>query len=148
MNVHIASPAGYGVKREILQRGKELAAHSGSQIWLSQDPGQAAADADVIYTDVWTSMGQEAEAEQRRRAFANYQVNAELLSLAKKDAIFMHPMPAHHGEEISLGFLDSPYSVVFDQAENRLHLQKALLVKIFQESGQGGEEVVSFGTTS
>lgn len=148
MNFHIASPAGYGVKREILQRGKELAAHSGGQIWSSQDPSQAAADADVIYTDVWTSMGQEAEAEQRRRAFANYQVNAELLSLAKKDAIFMHPMPAHHGEEISLGFLDSPYSVVFDQAENRLHLQKALLVKIFQGSGQGGEEVVSFGTTS
>jgi ornithine carbamoyltransferase len=93
-------------------------------------------DADVVYTDVWTIMGQEAEAEKRRKAFACYQVDARLLSLAKKDVIFMHPLPAHHVEEVAVGLLDSPCSVVFDQAENRLHLQKALLVEMFGKAGR------------
>ncbi len=90
----------------------------------------AVSGADVVYTDVWTSMGQEAEADRRRQTFASYQVNSELLSLAKEDAILMHPLPAHRGEEIAEGILDSPQSVVFDQAENRMHLQKALLAEI------------------
>ena len=88
--------------------------------------------ADVVYTDVWTSMGQEAEAERRRKDFAGYQVDEGLLYLAKNDAIFMHPLPAHHGEEVAAGLLDTSHSVVFDQAENRLHLQKALLAEMFR----------------
>jgi len=133
MNFHLASPKGYEVAEEVLNQGKKFAALSGSQIKLTSDPYEAAKDADVIYTDVWTSMGQEAEAEKRRLAFSDYQVGNQLLSLAKGDVLFMHPLPAHHGEEISAGLLDDPHSVVFDQAENRLHLQKALLVKLLQE---------------
>ena len=130
MNFHIASPPGYEVKGEVLGQGREFAALSGSQVKLTSDPYEAAKDADIVYTDVWASMGQEAEVEQRRLAFSGYQVDNELLSLAKGDVLFMHPLPAHHGEEISAGLLDDPRSVVFDQAENRLHLQKALLARI------------------
>jgi len=130
MNFHIASPPGYEVKGEVLSQGREFAALSGSQIQLTSDPYEAAKDADIVYTDVWASMGQEAEAEQRRLAFAGYQVDNKLLSLAEGGVLFMHPLPAHHGEEISAGLLDDPRSVVFDQAENRLHLQKALLARI------------------
>jgi len=130
MNFHLASPPGYEIKGEVLTKGKRFAARSGSQIQLTNDPYEAAKDADIIYTDVWVSMGQEAEAKKRRRAFSGYQVDNKLLSLAKRDVLFMHPLPAHHGEEISAGLLDDPRSVVFDQAENRLHLQKALLVKL------------------
>jgi ornithine carbamoyltransferase len=99
----------------------------GAEILCTEDPRQAVHGADVVYTDVWTSMGQESESEKRRRAFAGYQINDELLSLAEEDAILMHPLPAHRGEEVAEGVLDSPQSVVFDQAENRMHLQKALL---------------------
>ena len=123
---NIASPKGYGPKEEVLA----LARKNGGQILLTEDAKQAVEGADVVYTDVWTSMGQEAEAARRRSAFARYQVNEELLSLAKKDVIFMHPLPAHQGEEIAEGILDSPQSVVFDQAENRLHMQKAILVEL------------------
>jgi ornithine carbamoyltransferase len=130
MNFHFASPPGYEVKEEVLNRGKEFAALSGSQVKLTSDPYEAAKDADIVYTDVWASMGQEAEAEKRRRAFSNYQVDNKLLDLAKGDVLLMHPLPAHHGEELSVGLLDDPRSVVFDQAENRLHLQKALLVEL------------------
>ena len=130
MNFHFASPPGYEIKAKVLNQGKKFAALSGGQIKLTSDPYEAAKDADIIYTDVWASMGQEAEAEKRRRAFSGYQVDNKLLSLAKRDVLFMHPLPAHHGEEISAGLLDDPRSVVFDQAENRLHLQKALLVKL------------------
>ncbi len=100
---------------------------SGAEILCTEEPRLAVSGADVVYTDVWTSMGQEAEADQRRQVFAGYQVNSELLSLAREDAILMHPLPAHHGEEVAEDILDSPQSVVFDQAENRMHLQKALL---------------------
>jgi ornithine carbamoyltransferase len=130
MNFHLASPLGYGVKEEVLNQGKEFAALSGSQILITNDPYEAAKDGDIIYTDVWTSMGQEAEAEKRRLAFSSYQVDNRLLSSTKGNVLFMHPLPAHQGEEISAGLLDDPRSVVFDQAENRLHLQKALLVKL------------------
>jgi len=130
MNFHFAAPPGYEIKAEVLNQGKKFAALSGSQILLTTDPHEAAKGADIIYTDVWVSMGQEAEANKRRLAFSGYQVDNKLLSLAKGDVLFMHPLPAHHGEEISAGLLNDPRSVVFDQAENRLHLQKALLVKL------------------
>jgi len=130
MNFRIASPPGYTVQDRILNLAKSYAAESGAEIVCVEEPRSAVSGADIIYTDVWTSMGQEAEAEERRRVFAGYQVNSELLSLAKEDAIFMHPLPAHHGEEVAEGILDSLQSVVFDQAENRMHLQKALLVEI------------------
>jgi ornithine carbamoyltransferase len=126
MDFRMATPKGYEPKLEL--RKMAPMAH------LTQDPKIAVENADVVYTDVWTSMGQEAEAERRHRAFAGYQVNAELLSLAKKDAIFLHPLPAHHGEEIAEGLLDLPQSVVFDQAENRLHMQKAILVELLGAS--------------
>jgi ornithine carbamoyltransferase len=127
INFRIASPAGFEVQREILETAHNLVSHTGSQILLTGDPKEAVREADVVYTDVWTSMGQECESERRRQAFSPYQVDTRLLSLADRDAIFMHPLPAHHGEEVAEGIIDSPQSVVFDQAENRLHLQKALL---------------------
>jgi ornithine carbamoyltransferase len=136
INFRIASPPGYTVKDEIWHKAKGLAAHSGSQISLTDKSEQAVKDADVIYTDVWTSMGQEVESAIRRKAFAQYQVDARLLSLAKKDAIFMHPLPAHQGEEVAAGILEDPRSAVFDQAENRLHLQKALLIEMFGKVGR------------
>ncbi len=136
INFHIASPAGYEVDKDVLQTAKGHASKSGSQILLTNTPEQAVKDADVVYTDVWISMGQEAEAQKRRQAFAGYQVNAGLLALAKKDAIFMHPLPAHHDEEVAGGILEDPRSVVFDQAENRLHAQKALLIEMYSRVGR------------
>ena len=127
MSFRIASPAGYAVQESILHMAKGYASDSGAEIFCTEEPRLAVSGADVVYTDVWTSMGQETEAGQRRQIFASYQVNSELLSLAREDAIFMHPLPAHCGEEVAEGILVSPKSVVFDQAENRLYLQKALL---------------------
>jgi len=127
MNFRIATPPAYAIDAETLNLAQSTALGTGAEIFGTDDPRQAVTDADVVYTDVWTSMGQEAEAKARRKAFAKYQVDAKLLSLAREDAIVMHPLPAHHGEEVAAGILDSPRSVVFDQAENRLHLQKALL---------------------
>ncbi len=132
VDFQIASPQGYELKKEILQTAGEIAAQTGSKITVTDDPHQSAKDADIIYTDVWTSMGQEAEVKKRRTDFSGYQVDTDLLSLAKKEVIFMHPLPAHHGEEIAAGLLDHPGSVVFDQAENRLHMQKALLAEIYK----------------
>jgi len=136
MNFRIAFPSGYGVQDRILHLAQDYAVDSGAEIFCTEEPRLAVSGADVVYTDVWTSMGQEAEAEQRRHIFANYQVNDELLSLAREDAILMHPLPAHRGEEVAETILDSPASVVFDQAENRMHVQKALLAEIL-----GGLEV-------
>ncbi len=136
MNFRIASPSGYALDDRTLQLAQRNAASSGGEIFCTEEPRQAVTGADVVYTDVWASMGQEAEAEERRRIFAAYQVNAKLLSLAKNNTILMHPLPAHHGEEVAEGILDDPRSVVFDQAENRLHLQKALLAGIL-----GGLEI-------
>ena len=136
MNFRIASPPGYRVQERILHLAQGYALGSGAEIFCAEEPRLAVSGADVVYTDVWTSMGQEAEADQRRRVFADYQVNSELLSLAKDDAILMHPLPAHRGEEVAEGILDSPKSVVFDQAENRMHLQKALLARML-----GGLEI-------
>jgi ornithine carbamoyltransferase len=130
MNFRMAFPTGYAVQDKILHLAQGYATESGAEIVCTEAPHLAVSGADVVYTDVWTSMGQEAEAGQRRQAFASYQVNSELLSLAMEDAILMHPLPAHYGEEVAQGILDSPQSVVLDQAENRLYLQKALLVNM------------------
>jgi len=127
MNFRIASPADFGVQERILHLARGYAIDSGAEIYCTEEPHLAVSGADVVYTDVWTSMGQEAEAERRRQAFASYQVSSELLSLAREGAILMHPLPAHYGEEVAEGILDCPQSVVFDQAENRMHMQKALL---------------------
>jgi ornithine carbamoyltransferase len=134
MNFRIASPPGYALDDKVLELARSNAA--GGEIVCTEDPRLAVSGADIVYTDVWASMGQEAEANARRKVFAGYQVNSELLSLAGEEAIFMHPLPAHHGEEVAEGVIDSPKSVVFDQAENRLHLQKALLAEIL-----GGLEI-------
>jgi len=136
MNFRIASPAGYTVWDGILHLAQDYATSNNAEILCTEEPRLAVIGADVVYTDVWTSMGQEAEAQKRRQVFAGYQVNSELLSLAKEDAILMHPLPAHRGEEVAEGILDSLKSVVFDQAENRLHLQKALLAAML-----GGLEI-------
>jgi len=130
MDFYIASPLGYGLEDAIVSHAQGFASQSGSHIFVTSDPRLAVTNADIVYTDVWTSMGQEAEAEARRLAFASYQVDTEILSLAKGGALFMHPLPAHHGEEVAEGLLDHPQSVVFDQAENRLHIQKAVLLKV------------------
>jgi ornithine carbamoyltransferase len=140
MNFRIASPPGYAIEDRVLHLAQSNATSSGGEIFCTDAPHLAVSRADVVYTDVWTSMGQEAEAEVRRQIFVRYQVNSELLSLAREDAILMHPLPAHHGEEVAEGILDSPKSVVFDQAENRLHLQKALLAEIL-----GGLEIPMSG---
>lgn len=139
VNFHLAAPRGYGFKEKVLNQAKEFAGASGSKIQLANDIYEAARDADVIYTDVWTSMGQEAEIEKRRLAFSGFRVDDSLLSSAKRDVLFMHPLPAHHGDEISAGLLDDPRSVVFDQAENRLHLQKALLASMLVPNPTGRE---------
>ena len=136
MNFRIASPTDYRVQDRILHLAQGFALDSGAEIFCTEEPRLAVGGADVVYTDVWASMGQEAEAERRRQIFGSYQVDDELLSLAKEDAILMHPLPAHHGQEVTEGILDSPKSVVFDQAENRMHLQKALLAEML-----GGLEI-------
>jgi len=136
MNFRIASPSGYTIEDRTLHLAQSHALSSGAEIFCTEDPRQAVTGADVVYTDVWASMGQETEAEARRQIFTSYQVDSELLSLAREDAILMHPLPAHHGEEVAEGILDSPRSVVFDQAENRMHLQKALLAAML-----GGLEI-------
>lgn len=131
VNFNIASPKEYTIDTSILKKAQTYAKTSGAKIFCTEDPQAAAKDADVIYTDTWTSMGQEAEAAVRRKAFAEYQVNEKLLSFTRNNSIVMHCLPAHHGEEVAVGLLDSPRSVVFDQAENRMHAQKALLAWIF-----------------
>lgn len=130
MNFRIASPAGYSLTEEVLQIARGYADRSGAEFLLTSEPGEAVKGADVVYTDVWASMGQEAESEERRQVFSGYQVNDKLLSLARPDAIFMHDLPAHRGEEVTDDVMDGPQSVVFDQAENRMYAQKALLVRL------------------
>jgi len=123
-----ATPEGFEPKREILQQAEADAQETGARLSLTNDPHQAAEEADVIYTDVWASMGQEEEKEKRATLFAPFQVNEELMSIAKEDAQFMHCLPAHRGQEVTDGVIDSAQSVVFDQAENRLHVQKIIML--------------------
>ncbi len=127
MDVRIATPPGYEPHADVVAAARHEAERTGGSVRLLCDPREAVCGADVVYTDVWTSMGQEAENEGRRRTFAAYRVDGELVSLAAPDAIVLHPLPAHRGEEISDEVLDGPRSRVFIQAENRLHVQKAIL---------------------
>jgi ornithine carbamoyltransferase len=129
----IASPPDYALTPDVVGAAREWARRTGGAIETVVSPEEAARGADVVYTDVWTSMGQEAERRKRIEAFQGYQVDAELMSLAKPDAIFMHDLPAHRGEEITQEVIEGPQSVVFQQAENRLHAQKALLAAIMAD---------------
>ncbi len=134
MEVAIASPNGYEPNKEITESVKVIAKQNGRQLTLTNDPKQAIQDADVVITDVWASMGMESEVEARMKDFEGYQVNDELCSLAKKDYIFLHCLPAHRGEEVTGSIIDGPHSVVFDEAENRLHAQKAILKALMGKS--------------
>ena len=133
VHVHIASPEPYQLPHAVVQQATSIARH-GARLRLFTDAADAVAGADAIYTDTWTSMGQESEADIRRRVFANYQINEDLMSLAKPGALFMHCLPAHRGEEVTADVFESDVSVVFDQAENRLHGQKALLLMLLVPS--------------
>lgn len=130
MEIRVATPEGYEPNRDIVEMGKESAERYGGKLALVREPLDAVRGADVVYTDVWTSMGQEREREQRVRAMQPYQVNAKLFSAADRNAIFMHCLPAHRGEEVTDDVADGPMSVIFDEAENRLHVQKALLALV------------------
>src|SRR5207248_8135357 len=129
VHVHVASPEAYQLPHAVVQQATSRARH-GARLRLFTDAADAVAGADAVYTDTWTSMGQEAEVEIRRRAFAGFQVNEALMAAAKPGALFMHCLPAHRGEEVTANVFESETSVVFDQAENRLHGQKALLLML------------------
>ena len=133
----IASPDGYQLPDGMVAEARSWAGKTGGAIETVIAPEEAARNADVVYTDVWTSMGQEASYRERLEIFRAYHVDAQLMSLAKADAIFMHDLPAHRGEEIADDVIEGPQSVVFDQAENRLHAQKALLAAILASSEPG-----------
>lgn len=129
VNVHLASPSGYELAEREVERAM-IVACDGAEVRRFRDPQEAVAGVDAVYTDVWASMGQEEEAAERRLAFADYQVNTRLMASAASGALFMHCLPAHRGEEVTADVLESSASVVFDQAENRLHTQKALLLML------------------
>ena len=133
INLAIATPKGYEPEATFVAEALEVAAMNGSTITLGNDPLVAAEQADVLYTDVWASMGRETEQNIRKIAFAGYQINSEVMNVAKADAIVLHCLPAHRGEEITDEVMESPQSVVFDQAENRLHVQKAIMVLLMKQ---------------
>ncbi|GIO67599.1 ornithine carbamoyltransferase [Paenibacillus cookii] len=130
VHVSVASPEGYEPDAEVVKASREIAKETGAQIVVTRSPQEAVKDADVIYTDVWASMGFEEEQKIREAAFKDYQVDEELAKGAKSDYLFMHCLPAHRGEEVSEGVIDGKNSVIFDQAENRLHAQKALMAAL------------------
>jgi ornithine carbamoyltransferase len=130
MEVRLAHPADYGPNPRIVERAEEIAKGTGARLEFGRNPAKVVRGADIVYTDAWTSMGQEAEAEARRDAFADYRVDDALLDAAGPDAVAMHCLPAHRGEEITSSVMDGPRSVIWEQSENRLHVQKALLVEI------------------
>jgi ornithine carbamoyltransferase len=131
-HVWAATPEGYEPSPDAVDWAVQRGWRTGGTCTLTRDPREAARDADVIYTDVWASMGQESQADERRKIFAPYQVNSELFRHAKFDALFMHCLPAHRGDEVINEVIDSPNSVVYQQAENRLHAQKAILLELMQ----------------
>jgi ornithine carbamoyltransferase len=130
MEFAVATPEGYEPDAEVIQISQENAKQNGGKLLVCRDPREAIEQADVVYTDVWASMGFEAEQKEREIAFKNYQVNEALVKHAKKDYLFMHCLPAHRGEEVSEGVIDGAHSIIFDQAENRLHAQKAIMAAI------------------
>ncbi len=133
MDISVATPAGYEPMASMIAEAMEDAQAFGSKVEITQDILAAAKDADVVYTDVWASMGQEGEAEKRQQAFKDYQVNAAVMAVAKPDAIVLHCLPAHRGEEITDEVIESKQSVVFDEAENRLHAQKAVMALLMAD---------------
>lgn len=134
----VATPVGCEPSPDILRQAEEDGKETGSRFYLTNDPHKAAQDADVIYTDVWASMGQESEREKRAKIFAPFQVNKKLMSQAKKDAVFMHCLPAHRGEEVTDEVIDSSQSIVYDQVENRLHVQKKIMLLLLRKKTKNG----------
>jgi ornithine carbamoyltransferase len=131
MSFAIASPAGYEIRGDVVAKAKTLAAKTGATLYFTHDPAEAVREADAVYTDVWTSMGQETESQKRLEVFApRYQINSALISKAKRQAIVLHCLPAHRGQEITDDVADGPHSALWDQAENRMHAQKAVLVEL------------------
>lgn len=133
MDISVATPAGYEPMAKMVEQARSAAEAFGSKVEITEDILAAAKDADVIYTDVWASMGQEDEAEKRQKAFKDYQVNADVMAVAKPDAIVLHCLPAHRGEEITEEVIESKNSVIFDEAENRLHAQKAVMALVMAD---------------
>jgi ornithine carbamoyltransferase len=134
MHVRIASPSGYEPLTAIVQRATAIAERTGGSVLVTSEAAEAAAGADVLYTDVWASMGQEDESDARQLVFAPYQIDDRLVSMAADDVMVLHCLPAHRGEEIAASVIDGPHSFVFDQAENRLHAQKALLAFLLEQT--------------
>ncbi len=143
VHVRVATPAGCEPKPDAVEWSRAHSASTGGAIALTHDPVEAVCGADAVYTDVWTSMGREAEAAARRPLFASFQVNRELFERAKSDAVFMHCLPAHRGEEVTDEVIDGPRSVVFHQAENRLHIEKAILLELMREPAVEPLELVT-----
>jgi len=133
MDIAVATPKGYECNAEIVENAKNDAKLTGCNITITNDPVEAISNADVVYTDTWVSMGQEAQKEERIKIFKPYQVNKELFAKAKQDAIFLHCLPAYRGFEVTEDIIDGPQSVIFDEAENRLHAQKAVMVLLMQD---------------
>lgn len=127
MDISVATPKGYGCDAQVIKEALDDSKESGCRINLTQDPWEAMENADVVYTDTWISMGQESEKETKVKLFQDYQVNSKLFSAAKKNAIFLHCLPAYRGFEVTSEVIDGPNSVIFDEAENRLHVQKAIM---------------------
>ncbi len=138
MHFTVASPPGYELRADVLEQAQQMGRETGAEIRATQRPSDAARDADWVYTDVWASMGQESEAAQRREHFKGYQVNAALMSHARPDAIVLHCLPAHYGEEIDYAVTRTANSAIFDQAENRMHAQNALLTLLLTPRGPRG----------
>ena len=133
MSVRVATPEGYRPKPEIVELAKQDARAAGTAIEVVTRPEEAVRGAHVVYTDVFASMGQEAEAQVRLKAFAGYQVTPELMETADKDAVFMHCLPCHRGDEVLADVADGRWSVIFDEAENRLHVQKAIMLMLMMQ---------------
>ncbi len=133
MHVAVATPGGYAPDFEVVAKAQADADHAGTKVIVTTSIEEAVRDADVVSTDVWASMGQEAEAQKRQKDFEGWQVNERVMSFAKKDAIFMHCLPAHRGEEVAAEVIDSPRSVIYDEAENRLHVQKAIMYVLMKK---------------
>jgi len=133
MHIAIATPKGYAPDLSVVAAAEEDARAAGTKLLVTTSIEEAVKDADIVETDVWASMGQEDEAEKRRRDFEGWMIDDRVMSMAKKEAIFMHCLPAHRGEEVSAGVIDSPRSVIYDEAENRLHVQKAIMVTLMKD---------------
>ncbi len=138
MDVAVATPPGFEPKPHFVDLARQDAAEAGTSLVVTHDPREAVSGASAVYTDVWASMGQEGEAEARRQAFAGWTVDAALMALAKPEAVFLHCLPAHRGEEVGAEVIDGPQSRVFDEAENRLHVQKAILLWLLGAAGGQG----------